>query len=372
MEPIIPLVVVWIIWVLAVGAFVGSWLNLCVDRLPLEKGVIWPSSRCENCFTPIRWYDNIPIFGYIRLRGKCRTCGAKIGLRSLVVECFTAICFFGLFYLEILRNIHDIPLFTLRANEMWKWGVIPWQAWAMWIQHATLVSFLIIAAFCDLARREIPLVLTITGTLAGLLFSTMFPWPWPTSVDRLAPILADSPWYLERAMGKLPIGVMPWPMWGPLPSWAPPGTWQGGLFNGLAGAMMGMLLLRAVRFVFTRGFGREALGLGDADLMMMAGAFVGWQVVLVAFFLGAFFALFLAIPMLLFKGDNSLPFGPALGLGVVVTWLMWSVIGRSVQLVFFDWLQMTLAMGILLIGLFVAAVLLRLRHGVDEPPAPTA
>ena len=76
---------------------------------------------------------------------------------------------------------------------------------------------------------------------------------------------------------KFPEGVYPWPVWGPLPDWLWGHRWALGLLTGLAGAAAGMILLRAIKFMFERGLGKEALGLGDADLMMMAGAFLGWQ-----------------------------------------------------------------------------------------------
>ena len=80
-------------------------------------------------------------------------------------------------------------------------------------------------------------------------------------------------------------GLYPWPFWGPLPDgFAAGGNWQTGLATGIAGALVGTFLLRGVRFVFSSGIGKEALGMGDADLMMMAGGFLGWQPVVIAFF----------------------------------------------------------------------------------------
>src|SRR5262249_9776165 len=113
------------------------------------------------------------------------------------------------------------------------------------------------------------------------------------------------------------------------------GNWQTGLATGVAGLLAGTLVLRGVGFIFARGLGKEALGLGDADLMMMAGAFLGWQPVIVAFFLGTFPALLFGIGQLIFRRGNALPFGPGLAIGVMMTLLGWRWIGPRVQALFF-------------------------------------
>ena len=84
-------------------------------------------------------------------------------------------------------------------------------------------------------------------------------------------------------------------------------------------ALAGMVMLRGVRFLFGLGRGKEGLGIGDADLMMMAGSFLGWQPVLIAFFVGVFAALFVGVAQLMRKGDQALAFGPPLAVGVMIT-----------------------------------------------------
>src|SRR5262249_61764756 len=110
-------------------------------------------------------------------------------------------------------------------------------------------------------------------------------------------------------------------LWRPddLPEWLRPGSWRLGLASGLAGVLAGMLLLRGVRFLFGLGRGVEGLGVGDADLMMMAGAFLGWQPVLIAFFVSVFPALFFGVVQLVRKGDQALPFGPSLAPAGLIT-----------------------------------------------------
>ena len=111
---------------------------------------------------------------------------------------------------------------------------------------------------------------------------------------------------------------------------APEANWQIGPGNRRGGALAGTFLVCAHRLPLQAGLGKEALGLGDADLMMMAGAFLGWQVVVVAFFLSVIPALLFGIIQVVVHRDNSLPFGPSLSIGVMATSLAWEPIGTPV------------------------------------------
>lgn len=88
---------------------VGSFLNVLVARLPYEKSILWPGSRCFACLRPIRPLDNLPIVGYLRLRGRCRSCGAGFSARYLWVEIGTGLAFLGLFLLDVVFNVHNLP-----------------------------------------------------------------------------------------------------------------------------------------------------------------------------------------------------------------------------------------------------------------------
>lgn len=270
------LVAYWMCLVFVIGLVIGSFLNVAVARLPLEKSLIWPGSRCSNCYQAIRWYDNLPVVSFLRLRGRCRTCGASFSVRYLLVELLTGLGFVGLFYLEVVRDIHGWQGSAAWGRQM---GYFSWGAWAGFIHHAILFSLLLAASVTDLSVREIPLPLTMTGTMIGILGGVLMPWPWPQA----APTLIDMP---------PPQGVQTWPVWAPLPDLlAPGGNWQTGLATSVVGALVGTFMMRAIGFLFGAGLGREALGLGDADLMMMVGAFLGWQVVVVALFVSVIPAL---------------------------------------------------------------------------------
>jgi leader peptidase (prepilin peptidase) / N-methyltransferase len=210
---------------------------------------------------------------------------------------------------------------------------------------------------------EIPLSVTLTGTAVGLIGSVLFPWPWPRLATALTPLFTSIP-----GLTIPPVrGLYPWPVWYPLPDWLPAGSPQLGLATGLAGIAVGTAVPRVIGFLFKAGRGKEGMGIGDADLMMMVGAFLGWQVVIVAFFAAVPMALIIGVVQLIVRGNKPMPFGPALAAGSVVSWLCWGRLPREVQALFFE----PVLLGALAIGgsvlLFAISGLLRLIRGTDEP-----
>lgn len=333
----------WIACAFILGTIVGSFLNVCIARLPFEKSILWPGSRCGKCFQPIRWYDNLPLVSYLLLRGRCRTCGARFSPRYLLVELLTGLGFVGLFVVEMLLNVFERPA---SLHERWAitYGFYPLAWWCGLIFHAVLFCLLMVASFADLQTRHIPLSITATGLVIGLIGAVLMPWPWPVSPDEA--LLAvqrfetargepDMPWWQLPPRTKIGMGVYVWPVWGPLPDWLPAGSWRLGLATGIVGALAGGFLMRAVAFIFSKALGREALGMGDADLMMMAGAFVGWQPIVLSLFVAAAPGLLFAIFQVLVRRDTSLPFAPALSIGILTTLLGWKWIGPQVQQLFF-------------------------------------
>ena len=367
-----PLVYFWLFLTFIIGLIVGSFLNVCIARLPLEKSLLWPGSRCGNCLQPVRWYDNLPLISYLVLRGRCRSCGVHFSVSYFFVELLTGLGFMGLFYLEVVLNLHHWP----DGNPfMMGQGIFPWQWWLGYCFHALLFAFLMVAAVCDLNGREIPFSLTFTGTLFGLVGAVLFPWPWPDTWNNIQQHLnfqqlraLEGPWW--QVHFPVPNGLYPWPVWGPLPGGLKPGSWQLGLADGLAGILVGTFLLRGMRFLFSAGLGKEALGLGDADLMMMAGAFLGWQPVVVAVFVAVVPALFFGIINVVVHREGALPFGPSLAAGIMLTMLLWEWIGFYVQpLLFWG----ALMLGLVVVGgafMFVSSFALRmLRGGAERPTA---
>jgi leader peptidase (prepilin peptidase)/N-methyltransferase len=361
------MVLFWSIFVFVVGAIIGSFLNVAIARLPLEKSLLWPSSRCGVCQQAIRWYDNIPLLSYWLLRGRCRACGAVYSMQYFWVELATGLGFLGLYYLEVVGNIHGWRV----SVEDARLGGFAWPLWGGFAFHALLFSLLLAASVCDLNGREIPLSLTMPGTVMGLLGAVLMPWPWPESPSTALPrpLAGMNPdWVWRVADARIGQGVYAWPVWGPLPSFLEPGgNWQTGLATGLAGAFVGTFMMRAIRFAFSRGIGKEALGLGDADLMMMAGAFLGWQMMPVALFLSIPFALVVGLLNIVLRRDSSLPFGPSLAGGLLLTMLSWRWIAQFEQArLFFFWGKFLLALTVAaIVFLFVAGFVIRMLRGSE-------
>ena len=358
------------LWVFALGLMVGSFLNVLIARLPYEKSILWPGSRCFSCFRPIRFTDNLPIIGYLRLGGKCRYCQAPFSPRHMYVELGTGLAFVALFLMEVVFNWHGMP--GVKYTVVGGGALPPLAGCALFVYHACLLSALIAIAVIDSEHRIIPPSIPYVAAIIGVVGGALMPWPWPHDPSAVNKIPAGMPWMLQEYWDKIAVGVQPWPLWGPPPSFAPAGTWQLGLLNSVVGAMAGSLVVRAVKWLFEFGFGNEALGLGDADLLMMAGAFLGWQQAVVSLFVGAFAALLVfKLPGLIAATlreapiERELPFGPGLAVGVGLTWLGWPWLGPRLQFVFFDGQTLGLVVVVLGVGMLAAGMLLR-RGGEVE------
>ncbi len=125
------------------GALIGSFLNVCIHRLPRQESIVWPASHCPACMKAIAWHDNLPLISYALLRGKCRACRAPISLRYPLVEAINAAGYAAIF---------------------WQFGVTP-EAFV----YAALYSALIVVAGTDLSHQIIPDAVTLPGIVLGLL-----------------------------------------------------------------------------------------------------------------------------------------------------------------------------------------------------------
>lgn len=132
------------------GAIVGSFLNVCIYRLPRDKSIIMPNSFCPSCEKPIKYYDNIPILSYILLKGRCRNCNTKISIRYPIVEFITALLFLLLFKKTGLTI--ELPVMML------------------------FVAILIVISLIDLEFQIIPDILSIGGVAIGFVLSFIRPF----------------------------------------------------------------------------------------------------------------------------------------------------------------------------------------------------
>jgi leader peptidase (prepilin peptidase)/N-methyltransferase len=137
------------IFIFTIGAIIGSFLNVCIYRLPRKESIVNPPSHCPNCKRQILWHDNIPVLSYIILKGRCRFCKSKINFRYFLVELITASLIL-LFFLN----------FGLTAK---------------FFSYGILVSALIVATFVDFEIQEIPNEVTLGGLVVGLGLGLAFP-----------------------------------------------------------------------------------------------------------------------------------------------------------------------------------------------------
>jgi leader peptidase (prepilin peptidase)/N-methyltransferase len=134
---------------IVLGAIVGSFLNVCISRLPKEESIVRPGSHCPKCKTPIRFYDNIPLLSYLLLRGKCRYCQASISIQYPIVEAITALSSFFLF--------------------------ITFGVSLSFFYYFSFVAALIAITVIDLYHQIIPDVISLPGIVIGLLGSLVIP-----------------------------------------------------------------------------------------------------------------------------------------------------------------------------------------------------
>jgi leader peptidase (prepilin peptidase)/N-methyltransferase len=127
------------------GALIGSFLNVCIYRLPLQQSVVFPASHCMACSTPLAWYENLPLVSYLLQRGRCRTCGASFSIRYFVVEFLTAV---------------------LAIAVVLRFGV-GFDA----LGYFAFSAALIVITFIDLDHQMIPDVISLPGVILGVLFS---------------------------------------------------------------------------------------------------------------------------------------------------------------------------------------------------------
>jgi len=132
------------------GLMVGSFLNVCIARLPEGESIVRPRSRCPQCRTPIRWFDNIPVVSYVVLGGRCRACRARIGLQYPVVELLTAVAF-------VVQGLAFVDQPMLLASRL------------------VLTALLIVLFGTDIETERLPDILTLSGLAAGLAWSIFGP-----------------------------------------------------------------------------------------------------------------------------------------------------------------------------------------------------
>lgn len=163
--------VVLIIFVFALGACVGSFLNVVIYRMPRGESIVFPSSHCPKCGRGIHWYDNVPIFSWLILRGKCRFCGVKISPQYILVEAFTGLLLVGLY----------VAYFVLHVRGPGDMDFV--QAWPMFIAHAALLCGLLACSVVDIRYYLVPLPVMWTVAIIGAAAAGYQPHPMLASAS---------------------------------------------------------------------------------------------------------------------------------------------------------------------------------------------
>lgn len=210
--------------VLATGLFglmIGSFLNVCISRLPAGESIVFPGSRCPACRTAIRWYDNLPVVSFLVLGGRCRACRAPISARYPLVELATA----SAFVLHALA-VGDQPLLL--------------------VQRLVFTALLVALFGTDLETQRLPNPLTLPGIAAGLVFSLWLPPGLSSSLIGAlvgAGILLGIRWAWKRTTGAEGMGlgdVKMLAMIGAFLGWQQ--VWLVLLLSSFAGALLGLAL----------------------------------------------------------------------------------------------------------------------------------
>ena len=251
------------------GTVIGSFLNVCIYRLPKGESLAFPSSHCPACGKSIRFYHNIPILSYLLLNGKCADCSSPIPLRYPAVELISGVALAGLYY-----------KFGLSVDTLF---------------FAILTYSLIVITFIDLKHMIIPNVITIPGAIVGLLFGAL-----ATDWNRSRDLLGMFSFSLENFFGVL--NEVPF-------------------LDSVFGLILGGGVLFLIAFLYIAIRKQEGMGMGDVKLLAMIGAFLGWKGVIFVMLVSSLLGTFTGLSIILYKRGNlkyALPFGPFLSLAAVL------------------------------------------------------
>lgn len=258
------------------GACWGSFLNVCIYRIPAELSVIKPRSRCPKCMTNLSWRDNIPIFGWLALGGKCRYCEAPISPRYPIIETITAVLF------------------------MWVWlkypAIVETGVDFRFAAYMLLVFGLLLGSMVDIDEMWIPDRCTIGGMIIGPILSFLIPSMHSTDSHVLA------------------------------------------LIRSLIGLGFGFGLLWAVAFFGRLMLKKDAMGFGDVKLMGALGAFLGFESIVFIVFVSSLLGSIIGVSLIALgqkEWQSKIPFGPYIALAA----LIWVLGGSELWYAYKAWMM---------------------------------
>jgi leader peptidase (prepilin peptidase)/N-methyltransferase len=261
---------VWHVMVFVLGTCLGSFLNVCIWRIPRGESVVTAPSHCPKCGHQIRWYENIPLISWLALRGKCSSCKAPITSRYFFVELLTGILFYVLFFKVTFDN-QPLPVL---------------------IVYFGMALLVVTTSFIDVEHRLIPDKTTYPAMLLGLIAAVIFPEIWGTT---------SRVWALVFSLAGLSVSAAALALF----------------------AMFGKMLFKV-----------EALGWGDVKYLAAVGACLGLKASFFTVLFGSIAGTVAGVIIMIVKKKGlktAIPFGPFLAAGTYV-WMVYGE--RLMQLYF--------------------------------------
>jgi leader peptidase (prepilin peptidase)/N-methyltransferase len=329
-------------YLFAIGAVIGSFLNVCIYRLPSSerlrdqlRGLWSPPSHCPRCGKRLLRKDNVPVLGWILLRGRCRFCRLRISPRYPLIETANGLLFLLVFFCEVPTSWHGTLQDSCLFSPMGPHGdpastffspimVVFWR----WAYHMVLIEALVVATFIDFDLRIIPdgatLPAMVVGVLGGCLMGCLYIVPvWFQDINVLDALASISSTHFRPLIPATPV-----------PAWIAAHPHLHGLAVSLAGLVVGGGSIWLVRIIGHWVLKREAMGFGDVILMATIGSFLGWQPTLVVFFLAPVCALVVVAALFVFRREREIPYGPYLSLATLVVLLGWQHIWPPAERLF--------------------------------------
>jgi len=258
------------------GACWGSFLNVCIYRIPAELSVVKPRSRCPKCMTNLSWRDNIPIFGWLSLGGKCRYCEAPISPRYPIIETITAVLFMWVWL--------KYPPFVEQGVDF------------RFAAYMVLVFGLLLGSMVDIDEMWIPDRCTIGGMIIGPILSFLIPALHGTDSHVLS------------------------------------------LIRSLVGLGFGFGLLWSVAYFGRLMLKKEAMGFGDVKLMGALGAFLGFESIVFIVFVSSLLGSIIGVSLIALgqkEWQSRIPFGPYIALAA----LIWVLGGSELWYAYKAWMM---------------------------------
>lgn len=273
----------WYFAAFVLGACIGSFLNVCIWRIPREESLSNPPSHCPKCGHMISWFENIPLISWLALGGKCRKCREKISFRYFFIELLTGLIFV-LFWHKTVMDFLPVSMFLV---------------------YIAIIILAVTTIYIDAEHYIIPNEITYPVMIWGLLMSLVFPENWETQLRMLNNLCGGGIALNSRLFSFLLS------------------------FSGFAFGIVFFLVFSILGRII---FKRDALGMGDVKYLGAVGACLGLGSCFFTVLIGSFLGALAGVSMIFMKKrrlKSAIPFGPYLAAGT----LIWELAGR--QLIIF-------------------------------------